>query len=768
MDELITDSGISLDLGEKVPIPVNKSIADFREPDKRQRSFSKEIELPGTAKNQAFFASAFHLTKVGGLYDFNASAKVNCVYKKNGNMVLPDAVIRLKKVVIINQKPKFKVELFSDFVDIFLTLSNTDIRELDWSAYDHLLNNANIIASWSTPDGSGYRYPLVERNQRASISAWKNTDMIPYVHEVEVFEKCMALAGQSYTSAFLATARPKKVLFGYGGGNYVDAAISPTEINNRKVILDTGVISWSESRNIVDDGSGNPQVDGAVSFNGVFLSNVYYQVPGGAVPLTFNEVQDINNQNNISTFTAGRSGSYKINLQGSIRFEYAGNFTYASGGLRQFWYTKNNVFAPPLSVFNQTSEDDTFAFNHTFNIQMNQGDVIKFILQGAGIQFTAGDVNTLITENITCPTPWQMTVECMDMTLIEGSTVEVGRFLPSMKCSEFVLGFIRQYKLMISDPDIYGVVTIEPEISFYQGTNVFTDISAEVDHTKEIEVRPSANEYAKKLSYKYKPGTETDAKYYSGRWLENYGDLSFDQPSFFAKGEQKIELPWASIIPFQLYPTVIVPRFVDVDPNTGVKKTTAGVARIMFWNGLKNGNWQLVGTAATDSLTQYPCVHHFDDMDNPTFDLNFKLVDEVYYPATIVTTINLFSEYYDTFVQEIISPEGKYVCLYRKMDSLKIEQLNWRKLLMWNGAMFRFNKIVDFDDEITQITKIELIKVIEARSPNRGPLAVKGYGRPVEPVVIVSNRGNIGTGVEPVLVTAGRNQVLASANLIRG
>jgi hypothetical protein len=706
MDELITDNDVSLDLEEGVPIPLNLSISDFREPQKRQRTYSKEIDLPGTGKNMQFFATAFHLTKVGGVYDFNSSQKVNCRYIKRGNVIFPNAVIRLKKVVILDEKVTFKTELFSDFVDVFLLLSNIDVRELDWSAYDHTLDNPTIIASWGSPAGTGYYYPLIERNQRASISQWKNTDMIPYVYLVDVFRKCMEYVGQDWSSTFLGTTRVKNILFGYGGGNYVDAAISPTELNNRKCILDTGTINHTEDRQIVDDGSGNPQVDGAVMFNSVFLSNTMYTQSGPVVPLTFNEVQDINNQNVVSTFTAGRTGNYKITIQGDIRFAYTGNFTYVSGGVRQFWVAKNNVYIS-TDVFNQTSYDDTFTLNRTINIQLNQGDVIKYYLQGASIQYTAGDVNTNITETITTPVPLQVTYECTDVTLVEGSLVEVGRFLPSMKCSDFLISFLNQFRLIVKEPNIYGSVNIEPEINFYQGTNVFTDITEEVDHKKEIEIRSTANEYAKTLTFKYKPGTETDAKYYAGLWRENYGDLSFDQSSFFAKGEQKIELAWGTIIPYQIYPTVIVPRFIDIDANTGNKKTTSGVARIMMRNGLKSGNWQLVGTSVTNSLTTYPLVHHFDNKDNPTFDLNFKLVTELYHPATLWTTINTYSEYYDTFIQEVIDSEGKYVVLYRRMNSLMIEQLDWSKLLMWNGALFRLNKIVDFDSEITEITKIE-------------------------------------------------------------
>ena len=87
---------------------------------------------------------------------------------------------------------------------------------------------------------------------------------------------------------------------------------------------------------------------------------------------------------------------------------------------------------------------------------------------------------------------------------------------------------------------------------------------------------------------------------------------------------------------------------------------------------------------------------------------------------------------------------------------------------MWNGALFRFNKILDFDDEITEITKIEMLKVIEARSANRGPIKVIGYSKPVEVVLVRGNHGTIGTGIETSVMTSGRGAVLASANLIRG
>jgi hypothetical protein len=768
MDELITSSGISLDMSKGVPVPLNLSIADFREPEKRQRNFSKEIELPGTLANQKYFASAFSLTKIGGTFDFNSSAKVNCTYYKNGIAILRNAVLKLNSVTILDEQITFKVGIYSDFVDVFLLLSTIEVGDLDWSAYTHTLTNANIQASWSLPIGKGYYYPLIERNQRLGVSKWKNTDMVPYVHLVEVFKKCMEFVGQSYTSNFLNTTRAKSILFGYGGGGYVDAAISPIEQNNRKVLLNNGAMDFTQEQLIEqqfdNNGSPVPLANQTLLFNNFSLSLPL--ISTGNPIIVFNELQDIYNQFAPNTFTAQRTGLYKMTLTGTIRQKFTGSFDYvtASGGDATIYYLKNGVPFPLVNLV-QTAADQTFALNLVVNLNLNQGDEISFEF-GAAILYADNPVtNTIVSRNLQATVPLQLSFVSMDTTLVEGSVVEIGRFLPSMKCSEFVLGFIRMFKLMITDPDIYDTVRIEPEASFYQGTNIFTDITEEVDLSKEIEIRPSANEYAKKLTYTFKAGTETDYKNYFEKWEKGYGDLSFDQASFFAKGEQKIEIPFGTIVPYEVYPGMIIPRFVDID-NQGNRKVTSGVPRIMYRNGMKPGIWQLIGST-TNEFSAYPSVHHFDNWQNPTYDLNFELVNEVYYATNVVTTVNTYSEYYAASVNEIISKEGKYVSLYRKMNNLQIQKLDWSKLLMWNGALFRFNKILDFDSEVTEVTKIEIIKVIEAKSFNRKQITTAKKLPNIYGAVKLSPIGNVGTGA-PVLNGGEKNQTLEISKIMIG
>ena len=773
MDELITSSGIRIELAEKVPIPLNLSIADFKEPEKRQRNFSKEIDIPGTAGNMRYFASAFSLTKIGGVYDFNSSAKVNCTYYKSSRPVLRNAILKLNKVIILDDNVTFKVGLFSDFVDTFLLLSTINIGELDWSEYNHTLTNANIQASWTAPIGVGYHYPLIERRQRTGLTKWVNTEMVPYVHLVEVFKKCMDFVGQKYSSTFLSTTRPKSILFGYGGGSYVDNAVSPTEQNLRKVLLTGGVITYTEKYYLQAqfDGYGNTiyLIGETAQFHARSFCTPY--VPTGVPILSITETQDLYNQNVVNTFTAQRTGGCKVTLTGSIRFNYTGDFDYVSGGGTILYYEKNGVSTAWVTL-NQTAVDQTFVLDLSVNLELNQGDIITFSLGSSALVFVngvadpggTGTGDNYIRRVVSAPTPLAISYFSTASSLIEGSIVELGRMLPSMKGSEFVLGFLRLFKLMVSDPDIYGVVRIEPEVQFYQGTNVFTDITEEVEHKREIEIRPSANEYAKTLSYSYKMGTETDAKKYMDKWGIPYGNLSFDQPSFFAKGEQKMELPFGNIIPYEIYSGVLVPRFVDVD-NAGAKKPTAGVARIMYRNGLKAGAWQLVGST-TLNLSSYPCVHHFDNYQNPTFDLNWKLVEEVLYATNVVTTINTYSEYYSQFIWEIISSEGKYVQLYRKMNDLQIRQLDWSRLLMWNGSLFRFNRVVDFDSSITEVTKIEMIKVLEARSVNRRQITTAKKLSPLYTKTKIGAPG-VGTGA-PILSGGNGMQVLELSNIFKG
>lgn len=51
MNSKLIVNGVELDLSESIAVPLNLSITDVKEPEKRKRSYSKSIKLEGTSNN---------------------------------------------------------------------------------------------------------------------------------------------------------------------------------------------------------------------------------------------------------------------------------------------------------------------------------------------------------------------------------------------------------------------------------------------------------------------------------------------------------------------------------------------------------------------------------------------------------------------------------------------------------------------------------------------------------------------------------------------
>jgi hypothetical protein len=104
----------------------------------------------------------------------------------------------------------------------------------------------------------------------------------------------------------------------------------------------------------------------------------------------------------------------------------------------------------------------------------------------------------------------------------------------------------------------------------------------------------------------------------------------------------------------------------------------------------------------------------------------------VFYIATVATTVNAFSEYYFDMINEIVSPESKLVELFVYLTPEDIKNLSFKRLKMIDGALFRLNKVVDFDSDIAATTKVELIKVLRARNSGRVQLTLPLVGLPAD------------------------------------
>lgn len=717
IDELICN-GVYLDVSDTIPIPISYAIADIKEPSKRKKSFSKEITLPATMKNNAFFAGVFRYTSTESNVNFDATAKAEIILNKRGIQVLK-GVLKLNSVVLDGMTPTYKCQIFAESVDIFLLLQNIAVNELDWSAYNHTLNRTNIKNSWTAAVGSGYYYPLIERRPRLGATIWNTTDLIPYVYLREVLVKIFEIVGLTWDSAFLDTTQFKNILFGYGGG--VLKSISPTELNNRKIEIDNGDITWSIT---------STPIFGTL---GIYVNDAFDSY------FTETVTQDILSQYSDGEITIQQSGNYKIDLGLILDILITTSNTSVNYTSPSIIIKRNGVIVDSLTLgWFDSSMSMVINLSRTTNISCNSGDVITFQLYAGTITVSNGVNDILpVTIDITTNTPITIDLTCTDTAVTDGGTVVLNNFLPSMKCSEFLVNSIRQFNLYISEQDTNAVVKIEPLSNYYQATNVFNDITALIDHDKDTIVTPSANQFNKNILFTFKKQSHTDFTDYLDKWAVEYNDLKQEQGSYYAKGDYKIELTWATLIPYQVATNIYVPRFVKID--NGVLKPNDGAPIICFRNGSKTGSWTFRDTVGTgqEVLTTYPSIHHFDNWASPTMDLSFMLTNELFHDASVVTTTNCYSEYYQDFINEMTSKGGQIVNTYVFWNEIDIRDLDFSKLIMINGALFRLNEVVEFAPESQLSTKIELVKVLKAKARNR-KVITKIQPAPMGSVVITN------------------------------
>jgi len=712
----LKSQGIELDLTEGVPVPLNFSISDIREPNTRKRNFSKEIVLPGTAKNMLYFKGAFNFTQSGVDAFFDPTTQVNCELTKD-EFVVMIGLIQLKSVTILNNSVTFQILIYSDAVDLFLALQNTKVSELDWSDYDHTLNQTNIIASWTATAGSGYYYPITQRGTNPFPLVYRTIDLCPYIYLREAFIKCFQLAGVSISGTFVNSSRFSQVLFGFGGGEF--ASVPESVALQRRVKL--------EVMEFVGTYQGQ---NGFLNYNTSFVMPFGTSTSGGfpAQGIVDNAtITDAIGQYVGGVFYAQFTGQYTLALDfENARFNLPiGSILETSNPLLvRARINKNNQLLGYIQggfVYNPANDYFDMDFTNTGLLPMEliSGDIVEIILE-VGVNFLSVTSPTLEINDATIDGFIQFSFTSVNIS--DGDTVFLNRFIPDMKCSELVMNTFRQFNLYMTDINSNSV-EIAPFPLFYSGTNEFDDWSELVDIGKDIIVKPAANEYGKNVKFTFAEIQESDAVNHFTKWGKRYGDLVHNQGSYYAKGDKEIKLGWATIIPYDIgsSSTFIVPRFITINELNNEVKPCKPVPRIMNRLGLITGAWTLQDGDGTNEqlLSTYPAVHHFNSLTNPTFDLNFMLVDEVYYPTTVVTTVNSFSEYYFDMINEIVSAEGKLITLSVLLNNELIEAFNFKRLIMINGALFRVNKIIDFDSDIQATTKVELIKVLRPKTRNR-------------------------------------------------
>jgi len=135
----------NIDLFEDTAIPLNFTILDVREPEKRKTNFSKTIRLPGTKNNNKLFN---HVYEISGNSKFNPNLRTEVVILQDGVQVIRGNM-QLKRINVFNNNDiEYEVIITGDFTSLFADIGLSKISDLDFSEYEHTWDRNSIVLSW--------------------------------------------------------------------------------------------------------------------------------------------------------------------------------------------------------------------------------------------------------------------------------------------------------------------------------------------------------------------------------------------------------------------------------------------------------------------------------------------------------------------------------------------------------------------------------------------------------------------------------------------
>ena len=116
----------------------------------------------------------------------------------------------------------------------------------------------------------------------------------------------------------------------------------------------------------------------------------------------------------------------------------------------------------------------------------------------------------------------------------------------------------------------------------------------------------------------------------------------------------------------------------------------------------------------------------------------------------------------------MVNVDAKSLVAYFKLNPVDIRNIDFSTLIMLNGSLWRLNQIFDFDSDIQATTKVELIKVLEAKNTRRGTTVFPNPLPSVQDTGAGIFTSPIGVGQDTGVVIGGYSGTSRNSKIIRG
>jgi len=740
--------GYELDLSEGLSNQITYAVDDIVNLDSKSTAFSKTIIIPGTTNNNNIFGNIFEINnsnftvdaQPNVLYNFNSALSAVCFYEVNGLQIIK-GVIRLLEIIIDGKFIEYEVSIIGELGGFINKLGNKRLQDIDFSNYNHVYSVSNIADSWLgefqyIPQetlfivSAGFNYIIffgvnfrqLKTGQTFTVSSTASNNGAFTILSVEflttgatrfkvveavTLEQTIPIIsytlnqgeGYFYPLTDYGNVSIDKINFQYSA--YRPALYLRDYVN--RIITDAGY-TWESS---FFDTAFFKRLAIGNNQKGLFKNNVTDYVNGATTTQ-----QNINSLGPVNVLF----GSPTLNdfTYSAGVFTYTGTPTITTKTKVKLRGTVTSTAPGAATVYiddvSRTLVTGTFDIELEITKTLNTGDTLSVKFASFAFTFLC-IVSVDSAEIVTQKDPPGF----VDLPL--GETVEINPSLPQgIFQKDLFTSVLKLFNLIVSeDKFIEKHLMIEPYPDFYQTSN-FLDWSDKLNRGEPYRIKPMSELNARFYNLKFKQDNDFYNENYRKKYNEGYGDRIYDTAYEFAKETETVEVIFSSSVLFgadgtdKVYPAVYKKSGNDsfeeaMDHNIRLLQVKR-ITDVTSYNILD-------GTTAIANYDYYGYGGHLDDPDAPASDINFGAPKQLYF--TLVSgnlTNNLFNTYYSPYLAEITDKDSKLLTGSFKLTVQDIYDLDFKRLIYIDGALFRLMKVIDFNTNGDELTKCELLKVI--------------------------------------------------------
>jgi hypothetical protein len=719
-----------LDLYDNIPIPVNKSIIDIKEPEKRKSDYTLPIKVPATANNRAIFSniqdlnrSTSNRTATNFNPDFNVNLKSEALIIRSG-IILMRGNLQLTQIPINDQEAEFELVIIGKLANLFQDLGDKKLSEIDLSEYNHIWGSSAISNSWANyvikngnpyvnfsggnPTGEGYVYPLIDNglstvvnNVAAELEYTLEKSMYPAIYIKQIVDKIFSQAGYRYSSRFFDSVIFKKLIMPFVGGKFVP---TNTVINNKTFIVSNstattytssnGTAFFSDTKtylfNTIIQDTSVPSVDLANDKIDVNASTRCLSTFIFSSPITITNISG-------STFGANKTLELEIRLKrirGSSQVIFFSKFLFDISSLPNAGTVLKNILYTSQELDIQSSDDIILEFKWRGDLSMNASNVSVQI--GANSTFRNSPSSKYN----------------------EGDLINITDSLPKeIKQKDFLTWLFRAFNLYaIPDTIDANKLIIEPRDDFY--TSDVVDITNNLDVSSEVMINPMGVLDFRDFVLKYKDDKDEYNTKYQELFGEVYSTKKFTIQNDFLTQTNSVEIGFSPspLANSNGYHDRIFTKIRKLDPNSGNSELPSYNIRMLIYGGLvaTSKGW-LLKTRLDGTITygaDFPYAGMLDNTLSPTFDLGFAQPKAINYGigSTAYTNGNLFNRYWKKTIEEITDKDSKIITAKFQLNEVEFNALSFRKVYLLNKQYYRLYTI-KHDLNSDGLVEIELLKL---------------------------------------------------------